>query len=83
MLDAVQQDIAGRNQANPLGAIACAALVLGQIGQQDAAEEEARAIRAAIREGVTTTDRGGSAGTEEVGRWIADHLGGSVRGAEG
>ena len=31
-------DIAGRNQANPMGAIACAALVLRQIGQAGAAE---------------------------------------------
>jgi 3-isopropylmalate dehydrogenase len=76
-------DIAGRNEANPLGAVACAALVLGRIGQREAAQEVERAIRAAIREGVTTADLGGSAGTEEVGRWIADHLGGTVGGAGG
>jgi 3-isopropylmalate dehydrogenase len=76
-------DIAGRNQANPLGAIACAALVLGQIGQREAAHEVEGAIRAAIREGVTTADLGGSAGTEEVGQWIAEHLGESGGRGEG
>ncbi len=68
-------DIAGQNRANPMGAIACAALVLRQIGQGTAADEVESALRAAIRVGVTTSDLGGRAGTDEVGEWIADHLG--------
>ena len=68
-------DIAGQDRANPMGAIACAALVLRQIGQGNAADEVEEALREAIRAGVTTADLGGDAGTREVGEWIADHLG--------
>ncbi|HSG47400.1 MAG TPA: isocitrate/isopropylmalate family dehydrogenase, partial [Longimicrobiales bacterium] len=67
-------DIAGQNRANPMGAIACAVLVLRQLGQGEAATAVDGAMRAALARGVTTADLGGSGTTEEVGSWIADAL---------
>jgi 3-isopropylmalate dehydrogenase len=68
-------DIAGQNRANPMGAIACAALVLRGLDQADAADRVERAVRDALEEGVTTPDLGGDRTTEEVGEWIAARLG--------
>lgn len=67
-------DIAGQNRANPIGAIACAALALRQLGRADAAEGIDGAIRRALESGATTADLGGSRTTEEVGEFIADAL---------
>ncbi|MEJ2539822.1 MAG: isocitrate/isopropylmalate dehydrogenase family protein [Gemmatimonadota bacterium] len=68
-------DIAGLNEANPMGAIACAALVLRQFGEDAAAGEVEAAILEAVADGPTTPDLGGTATTEEVGEWIAGRLG--------
>ena len=68
-------DIAGQNRANPMGAIACAALVLRGLDQAEAADRVERAVRDALEEGVTTQDLGGDRTTEEVGEWIAARLG--------
>ena len=67
-------DIAGQNRANPMGAIACAALVLRQLGREDAAGTVERAVASALSAGVTTPDLGGSSTTEDVGEWIARAL---------
>jgi len=75
-------DIAGQNRANPMGAIACAALVLRQIGQADAAGRVDAAVGEALEAGVTTADLGGAHGTEEVGAWIAARVGPN-QGGEG
>ena len=62
--------LAGKNVANPIGAILSAALMLDSIGWK----EEARAIEVvverAVHQGQTTSDIGGSLGTREVGDWI-------------
>ena len=62
--------LAGKNVANPIGAILSAALMLDTIGWK----EEARAIEVvverAVHQGQTTSDIGGSLGTREVGDWI-------------
>ncbi|HSM06555.1 MAG TPA: isocitrate/isopropylmalate dehydrogenase family protein [Longimicrobiales bacterium] len=68
-------DIAGQNRANPMGAIACAGLVLRQLGEVDAADQVEASIRAALEAGVVTADLGGDRGTEEVGEWIASRVG--------
>jgi 3-isopropylmalate dehydrogenase len=64
--------IAGQNVANPIGAIASAALMLETLGW----EEEARAIEGAIATAVAanqvTRDVGGALGTREAGRFIAN-----------
>lgn len=67
-------DIAGQGIANPLGAIACAGLVLDQIGCSEGAKMVDDAIRASLQKEVSTPDLGGVASTEEVGAWIAATL---------
>ena len=66
--------LAGKNVANPMGAILSSALMLETLGRL----EEARAIEAAVERAVqldrTTGDIGGTLGTREVGDWIAANL---------
>ncbi len=67
-------DIAGRNRANPLGAILSAALMLDFLGLGEAARQIEAAAAAAVREGVTTPDLGGNWGTMECAAWIEKRL---------
>jgi 3-isopropylmalate dehydrogenase len=66
--------LAGKNVANPIGAILSTALMLETLGAKD----EAKAIEAAVEAGIaanqTTVDIGGALGTREVGDWIAARL---------
>jgi len=71
-------DIAGQGKANPIGAIRCVALMLDHFGHTRAGERVERAVAAAIAQGRTTVDLGGSFRTDEVGRWLADRV---VQGA--
>jgi tartrate dehydrogenase/decarboxylase/D-malate dehydrogenase len=64
-------DIAGRGIANPLGAIWSAALMVGKLGEQDAADRLMGAVEAVCRDGILTADVGGSATTSEVGDAVA------------
>jgi tartrate dehydrogenase/decarboxylase/D-malate dehydrogenase len=64
-------DIAGRGIANPLGAIWSAALMVGGLGEQDAADRLMGAVEAVCRDGILTADVGGSATTSEVGDAVA------------
>ena len=66
--------IAGKNQANPIGAITTAAMMLAHLGLTAEAEKIDAAVLAAIRQKKTTGDVGGSLGTRESGEWIADHI---------
>ncbi|MBA3639709.1 MAG: 3-isopropylmalate dehydrogenase [Acidobacteriota bacterium] len=65
---------AGKNIANPIGAIASAAMLLETLG----ATEEAAAIEAAVLKSVednqVTSDIGGTLGTREAGDYIAEIL---------
>ena len=63
--------LAGRNVANPMGAILSAALMLEVNGRADDAARIERAVEAAVAAGHATSDIGGSLGTTEVGEWIA------------
>ena len=63
--------LAGRNLANPMGAILSSALMLETLGHRAEAVAVERAVEAAIAAGQTTTDIGGSLGTREVGDWVA------------
>jgi len=66
--------IAGKNLANPVGAILTAAMMLGHLGfAREAAKIEA-AVLEAVRQKKTTPDVGGSLGTGEVGEWVAKRL---------
>jgi 3-isopropylmalate dehydrogenase len=66
--------LAGRNMANPMGAILSAALMLETLGRTEEARAIESAVEAAVHAGRTTTDIGGKLGTREVGDWIARHL---------
>ena len=70
--------LAGKNIANPMGAVLSAALLLETCGWSQEARWIEAAVEAAVHEGQTTQDIGGRLGTSEVGDWIAQ----SVRRAE-
>jgi tartrate dehydrogenase/decarboxylase/D-malate dehydrogenase len=66
-------DIAGRHICNPIGQIWSAAMMLEQLGETDAAAAIVAAIETLLREsGPRTRDMGGQAGTEDVGRALAE-----------
>jgi 3-isopropylmalate dehydrogenase len=62
--------LAGKNVANPLGAILTAAMMLDHLGFSDASVKIEAAVLEAVREKKTTSDIGGTMGTKEVGDWI-------------
>jgi 3-isopropylmalate dehydrogenase len=63
--------LAGRNVANPMGAILSAALMLEALGSAEDARCIESAVEAAVHLGARTADIGGTMGTREVGDWIA------------
>jgi 3-isopropylmalate dehydrogenase len=67
--------IAGKNIANPFGAILTAAMMLNHLGLPGEAEKIEAAVLAAVREKRTTQDIGGALGTREVGNWVANVVG--------
>src|SRR2546430_2280445 len=64
--------IAGKNVANPFGAILTAAMMLGHLGMTSEAEKIEDAVLAAVRQKKLTADAGGSLGTREVGEWLTE-----------
>lgn len=67
--------LAGKNIANPIGAILSAALMLETLGWKEEARAVEAAVERAVHEGQTTADIGGTLGTREVGDWIAARVG--------
>jgi 3-isopropylmalate dehydrogenase len=67
--------LAGKNVANPIGAILSAALMLETLGRVEDARRIERAVEAAVHAGETTRDIGGSLGTREAGAAILKRLG--------
>ncbi len=67
-------NIAGKNLANPLGAILTCGMMLEHLGWQAESQAINAAALAAVKQGKTTKDVGGSLGTREVGDWIARRL---------
>jgi 3-isopropylmalate dehydrogenase len=63
--------IAGKGIANPIGAVLAAAMMCSFLGLSEEARRMETAVHAAIREGKTTADLGGSLGTRGVGDWLA------------
>ncbi len=63
--------LAGRNVANPVGAILSAALMLDSLGQRPEAAAIETAVTQAVRERQVTQDSGGRLGTRETGDYIA------------
>jgi 3-isopropylmalate dehydrogenase len=66
--------LAGKNVANPFGAILTAAMMLAHLGMTREAEKIEAAVLAAVREKETTSDIGGTMGTREVGEWVAQRV---------
>ena len=63
--------LAGKNAANPMGAILTSAMMLAHLGFSDAARKIEHAVLEAVRQKKTTQDVCGTLGTKEVGEWIA------------
>lgn len=65
-------DIAGKNLANPIGAVLTAGMMCEAVGWHEEARRIEESVRAAIRENKTTRDLGGTLGTTEAGDWLAE-----------
>ena len=63
--------LAGKNVANPIGAILSMALMLETLGARDESKAIEAAVEAAVRAGQTTADIGGTLGTRETGDFVA------------
>ena len=66
--------IAGKNLANPMGAILTAAMMLAHLGLDATAQRIESAVLRAVQEKKTTSDIGGTLGTRQVAEWIAANL---------
>jgi 3-isopropylmalate dehydrogenase len=66
--------IAGKNLANPLGAILTAAMMLRHLGLAAEADRMEIAVLAAVQQKKTTQDLGGVLGTREAGEWVAERV---------
>ncbi len=66
--------IAGKNLANPFGAILTAAMMLEHLGMTREAAKIEAAVLEAVREKKTTSDIGGTLGTREAGEWVAERV---------
>jgi 3-isopropylmalate dehydrogenase len=66
--------MAGKNVANPMGAILTAALMLEHLGWTEEAGRLESAVRGAVDNDETTADIGGRLGTREVGEAIQARL---------
>jgi 3-isopropylmalate dehydrogenase len=66
--------IAGKNMANPFGAILTAAMMLGHLGMTKEAARIEGAVLEAVRQKKTTQDIGGRLGTKETGEWVAQQV---------
>src|SRR5438105_11116096 len=63
--------IAGKNIANPMGAILTASMMLAHLGLTEPAANIDAAVLDAVAQKKTTPDIGGNMGTREVGEWVA------------
>jgi 3-isopropylmalate dehydrogenase len=66
--------IAGKNHANPMGAILTGAMMLAHLGLTDTAERVESAVLEAVRAKETTSDVGGTLGTRECAGAVARRL---------
>jgi 3-isopropylmalate dehydrogenase len=67
--------IAGKNIANPMGAVLAAAMMMEYLGLGEEAEAMNRAVNDALREEAVTVELGGTLGTREAGDWLAERVG--------
>jgi 3-isopropylmalate dehydrogenase len=67
-------NIAGKNVANPMGAILTVGMMLDYFGWRGESRSVEEAVLAALRGGKTPAELGGTLGTQEVGDWIANEV---------
>jgi 3-isopropylmalate dehydrogenase len=75
--------LAGRNVANPMGAILSVALMLETLGHAEAARAVETAVLETVRAGEGTPDIGGGLGTTEVGDAVVRRLRSGGQGRTG
>jgi 3-isopropylmalate dehydrogenase len=63
--------LAGRNVANPVGALLSAAMMLEYLGAREEAAAIESAVEQAVRDRQGTPDIGGTLGTKETGEYVA------------
>jgi 3-isopropylmalate dehydrogenase len=68
--------IAGKNIANPFGAILTAAMLLAHLEMAGEAQKIEAAVLEAVRQKKATADIGGTLGTREAGEWVAQRVAG-------
>jgi len=66
--------LAGKNVANPMGAILTAAMMFEHLGLEREAQRITAAVLEAVRARKTTQDVSGKLGTREVGEWVAGRV---------
>jgi 3-isopropylmalate dehydrogenase len=66
--------IAGKNIANPFGAILTSAMMLAHLGMSAEAGKIEAAVLEAVRQKKTTQDIGGALGTREAGEWVVEKV---------
>jgi len=66
--------IAGKDMANPFGAILTAAMMLAHLGFTPEAEKIEAAVLEAVRRQKATQDIGGTLSTREAGEWVANFI---------
>ena len=64
--------IAGKDMANPFGAILTAAMMLAHLGMTAEGAKIEAAVLEALGQKKTTQDLGGALGTREAGEWVAN-----------
>jgi len=67
-------NIAGKGIANPMGAILTVGMMFEFLGWQAEAQAIDAAVRAALREGKTPAELGGTLPTRQVGDWVANRV---------
>jgi len=67
--------LAGRNVANPIGAILTASMMLEYLGHKTTSEAIERAVRESVANKETTQDLGGDLSTTETGSAISCRIG--------
>jgi 3-isopropylmalate dehydrogenase len=65
---------AGKNVANPFGAILTVQLMLEHLGFQEEGALIGRAVRQAVQENKSTSDIGGNLGTKETGDYVCSTI---------
>ena len=66
--------IAGKNIANPFGAILTAAMMLAHLGMAAESAKIEAGVLEAVKQEKTTADIGGTMGTWEAGDWLAERI---------